>query len=111
MKYIKTYESSNELKEYLLIKNKYSINIIHNKTNIDQYYINGYPEEEYPKNVWINFEYEYSFYPDLSPKKIEVGNMFAKIENAKQNLIYQSDNLQDCLDMLETLKSATKYNL
>jgi len=113
MKHIKTYEAiEDELKEFIIIRDIMSTNILHNITNSKHnYYIGGYPESSYPKNIWINFNYERCFKNDMEERSCPYGNMFMRISDIKNQIIFQSNKLKDCLDYLEISKTTDKYNL
>jgi len=104
MKYIKSYESHEisemkenhkaEFKDYVIYKhgdNLLVYKIAHEgywSTKIEQLY-------KYTKNI-------------LSVNKL-YDNMYTDV--LKHNIVYQSDSLQDCLEILPSLSNAEKYNL
>ena len=113
MKYIKTYETYEiiNLKKYIIIYNE------HRNKKI---YI--WETHKSDKGVYIKFMYVYY----LGDKKIDdyyIPNKIYKEETNfqyftsvqfdlfKNNIIYLSDNLQECLDILPVILNSNKYNL
>jgi len=103
MKYLKTFESNKyDFKTYLLYK-----------VNPDIYFIlkfvrlNGTLRDTY---ITTNKCYSYSkILNNLVPQ--HAGYRLEYSDDNIKDIIYQSDNIQDCLDVIHTLKDTEKYNI
>lgn len=106
MKYIKTYEKINP-KKYLLMQSILDDDLyfVLELTNIDDipwveyYYINTKKLYTYDKNS------------DKLTRKKHQTYAIGDNDAFEQHLIYQSDILQDVLDVIPTLKDVDKYNI
>ena len=120
MKYLKTYENSDKipkLDKYLiwLVNNTEAyFNILENTNKI-----------EWNKNLEceilvVKHLYNYNIQTDTinKPGKSETSGLIINDgynnllnDNVKKFLVYQSNNLQDCIDMVKILPISTKFNI
>jgi hypothetical protein len=104
MKYIKSFESTIEdepiiTKKYILVKDK---------KDIHAYILEIYNVS----NTLINFKQLYYLDNDhLTQNRHKPNHMTIKELFKYNSIIYQSDNLQDCIDLMKTLINSIKYNL
>ena len=105
MKHIKTFESQNlkELKKYVVWKMKFVLVIL---------------EVVYQDDGAIQLKRLYKYLPEVEFKRLRIRETDQDMytfseEEVKENVIYESDNLDDCLDvdLLYSLFNADKYNL
>ena len=116
MKYIKTYENKkiDNLKKYFIYKNNSVIYSIYKIIGTIE--TNNNPKFKKQSNdffsMTINREYYYlreskKLIADDDNKKILVGTSNFRFDN----IIYTSDNLEDCVDFIKTILNSIKYNL
>lgn len=98
MKHLKYFENKNELKKYLILKDSF-----------DMFYIFEYISTY--KDILLKRLYNYYSNVNILQKAYPVDYKTLNIRQIKNNLLYESDNLQDCIDKLPTLKNINKYNL
>jgi len=107
MKYIKTYEIimghfTDELKEFVLIENKYGIFIY----QVDKKCYSTkllFFSNLIDNNFNINKD-------DLLKTKGYFYNI-SKVLNFNDNILYQSDNLEEVIEYVQQIKNMEKYNL
>ena len=101
MKYLKYFENKKDLKKYIILKDSldmfYIFKVLNYMNNADMYILRRL--------------YQYFSNVNKTEKIIHVDYKTLNIRQIKNNLLYESDNLQDCIDKLPTLKNINKYNL
>ena len=114
MKHLKTYEdisyfnfaNATELKQYFVIKYIAPGNTTPTAFNI--YKLKEvFQDIKYLRATQI---YKYTTIDGKLNKTNEELHFFS-ITDINKKLVYQSDNLQDCLDIYETIIAAKKYNI
>jgi len=99
MKYLKTYENNSKLKKYIIREYRFAFSIFE---------VNNFSKDE------VLLTELYTSYKKLNGKIESVKNdkpYLVPIRIINKNLVYQSDNLQDCLDALPKIGDINKYNL
>ena len=106
MKYLKTFESEidfTKLKKYIIVQEK-------NKSQSAKYILNVieiFKIRQYPDKIKVKQLYSYD---DKLKKEIFTDTfIFEKME--KYNILYQSDNIEECINILPTLGELNKYNI
>jgi hypothetical protein len=108
MKYLKSYENINiPLKKYVIWKQDTDLEVFEVTDKIEKW--------DTDKVIIINILYKFKLgkiEPVSLNKRPTAGLDLTNLQNNIKNFcIYQSDNLQDCLDILEILDTSNKYNL
>ena len=105
MKYIKKFETNTNLKKYVVWKVGFVLVILEVRSRI----------VGYEKSTNIFFERLYIYRPDANIELLrELTGIYEFSDNEiKEHVVYQSDNLEDCLDLdlLSALLNSEKYNL
>jgi len=112
MKYIKTFEASNlpELKKYLVI-------LSNNELREKIYYILEYVSfsVNYSNSVLISYVNTKKLYTyDLNNDKLKKNKdqfFNANPNTIESQLVYQSNDLNSAIDVVKSIKTASKYNL
>ena len=111
MKYLKKYENFSYddigIKKYFILKNTDStayslceIKIIHNEKYFRALELYKY----YTVNNTIKKLEQYPLNPDFNVH-------FFSVDKDKNKIFYQSDNIEDCLNMLKSMTMVNKYNI
>jgi hypothetical protein len=121
MKYIKLYENledpiPKELCKYLVWRDgEYKCNILENTYKVEW---SGNPGQEPYKVIPVLHLYSYNFKNEnlekLEPNSSNrtTGLIYDMIdESMKKSLLYQSNDLQDCIDTVQAMSTSKKYNL
>jgi len=102
VKYLKTFENSSELKKYLLLKitdDKYFFFIICEINEI----IN---DERYTYRLNRLYKIDKEGFRKLNSDTIKISNKFLK-----KNLVRQSDNLEELIDIMKSMFHSEKFNI
>jgi hypothetical protein len=96
---IKTFEkyTSDDFKSYIIWKSK-KIFMILSVIQVTEYHLKF-------KKLYI---YSNGKLEKIRNEKIDI---FHNYDQIKRHIVYESDNLQDCIDMLSDIDIAIKYNL
>ena len=107
MKHIKKYEnySSYDIKKYAVIK---YINTDNN--NID-YFIDEIEEIRFNKYVFYNMLYQYNYDTNIIDKLKTENIASLTIKRYIEDILFTSDNLNDCVNFIIQYIQANKYNL
>jgi len=100
MKYLKTYEkytSIDNFKKYIIWQAKRTLMILQ-AIEVTEYH--------------LKFKKLYALYNTGEIKRTnEKLNIFHDFDKIKRHIIYESDDLSDCLERLEILSNSKKYNI
>ena len=119
MKYLKTYENLNVLKEYILClldhKDRWDRNFYHEGKE-PVYVIFKVLKHESNSNYYdttLKILYEYQNENNFSDRRYgKINNKeYYRFENLKDKIIYQAITSQDCVDKLSLIIQSNKFNL
>ena len=101
MKYLKYFENKNELKNFVILKD-----------SLNMFYIFKVLDYNKVTDVYVLRRlYQYFSNVNKIEQILDGDYKTLNIRQIKNNLLYQSEDLQDCVDKLPTLKNINKYNL
>lgn len=104
MKYLKTYEQNKEkLKNYIVWEYKNKIVVFEIKTQYDNSPISL-------KRVNL-YNIKKNYIEEIKLEEHDKMIYYKNINEIKDGLLYQSDNLKDCIDKVKYLSDIKKYNI
>ena len=105
MKYIKSFENINDEDDrfYIIFDRSDKLLIFEITPAV-------FSEDINVKNFLQLFEYDKK-YNKIHKSESDIGEFDYENLSKKQNILYKSNNLQDCIDNLPLINGANKYNL
>ena len=105
MKYLKTFENINEpeFKKYFVIKS-------HNKIQ-ETYFVLEFVKIDEDSTVYTNKLYTYNLNEDELKRNKDQFYRFNNTDEIRNNVIYQTDDLKNAIDVVKSLNRVNTYNL